>query len=71
MRLPAGPKRLYIDRPAAARGKPAIVVEMVETGERFYAADRAECGDTSLVRNPELDTAPAFYLETDADVTLT
>lgn len=71
MRLPAGPKRLYIDRPAAACGQPAIVVELVETGERFHASERADWGSDSLRRNPEFPAAPAFYVETNEPVTLT
>ena len=71
LRLPPGPKRMAIHRKRAARGEPAIEVEMIETGERFYALDRVEWGGGSLRRNPDPNAKPAFFLELDAEVTLT
>lgn len=66
MRLPAGPKRLYIDRKRCE-----IVVEILATGERFYAPLCAAWGNDRLVRHPDFPAAPAFYVETSLPVTLT
>ena len=71
MRLPAGPKRMAIHRKRAARGEPAIEVEMVETGECFYALDCVEWSGNSLRRNPDPNAKPAFFLQLDDAVELT
>ena len=64
-----GRRRLFVDRKAASRHEPPIVLE-VESGERYHA-ERAEWnGKTAFVRDHAHDAVPALWVETDAEVTL-
>lgn len=66
--LPAGPKRMYIDKKAHLRGEPAVVVEL--DGVRHHC-NAAEWPDNRFGPNPEPDEKPAYYVETNVEVTLT
>jgi hypothetical protein len=63
----AGRKRMYIDRKAAKRRVPAIVVEV--NGVKHHG-DGAEWPGNRFVHGSD-DEAPAYWVETDAEVTLT